>query len=631
MPRALALAVPVQVVYADDSLYPASDLEGEERVLTLKRSLPMVKNKATTLVGTEPAERVSRAFIATCENERKGKFKIKLNGAVIYETTEEFTVPPFSLKFFDFNKHDDNGAVTAIPFVPGTPGVPGDNKLFWAPLRTFEFKGPARTAEITVEFGNEEIGKTIVEKLINTVPFRVMWKALVLDGHALDSQLTERLVSEARFRSQGPPEVFMKANLPVEDPQFQPRNSEAIGVFDGGTLTQWQNQGTDARVNKLYKHLATRALSLKVIGLDRMILVVQDGFLKGISDKVEEPVGLAVDGEKVVVVKINAEFPVDTHEIGHTKPFFLTDDYKVTGGQVTDRGRIARGYLAAFKKFGRTINPARPVTANDADDTFGYMGVEETSRLVARKDQYRFMASLYFDKDVNPEIDPKLWLLRGVLKKDNSAFTLDTLPIYTFKSTTNPIAEPCNSNPDCTTLTLRMKLDDDTEVQRVQNFRLGGDIDYAQDRISNIGPVSDAVELPQGGKIKEITILDENAQILFTKAVSPEKPHLKILKKDSSLLTEVTEEDDEEEVDMGEESIKSLKIRGTDQDGNTLHASLFIIDKDGNMDEIELDKPANGVTIFDIETRFLTPGNYKLLVLLTDGFNTVQKKVKVRI
>jgi hypothetical protein len=622
--------IPVQVEYADDVLlWPSNDpfggkvsmndLGGNSREYKLLSSLSQIKDKSTGFVGTKWNNYVAQAEITAGSTQLVGKFKIEITNAEpsVYESEETFVVEPGKTLKVDFNPHDSNGAVTAIPFVPGSsPFVPGTSNIHWGPLKYLKFKSPG-TSEIKVKFGDVEISKTIVESIIETVPFRIEWKGMVLPGQLRNKELVNSVAAEAKTRASGMPALFIKANYPVENPKFKPTYATHVPHLEYASklevsLDEWKNVYSERiRIFLLMREANMRSLPLKKLGIDRQVIVVPPGILYKDNQIIQ---GISCERSKVVYVTQYAEPCTDAHEIAHTMPFGLDDDYDIP---IAD-GYNAEGYLAtihdpddASPLMGPTW-PARPYAASAK--SLGFMGTADDTKLrIARKDHYKHFINA-FDAASNTEVDPHIWMLRGMFETQNS--TIDVAPIYQFDSTVDKLPE-CGTNGNCTTLTVRITLQDNSIIDKTAPVSTGV---FAEDLgfiPTTFGPIAATFEMPTQ-PVRRINILN-GTNVLFEKNVSQNAP----------VLTIVRPREDRK--------FKGGKIRllimGTDADNDPLFASVFIENKDGTFaDDVAQDIPlTNNRELIPVDADGMPAGNYTISVLLTDGFNTAEQEVDVEI
>ncbi len=626
--------IPVQVVYADDTTrWPneepgycnPNDLDGYYPYFTVKQTLPMIKAKPTGFVGLQEDGYVIRVNVSADYYDLEGKFEIDITNAEPshYESIETFKIRAGETREFILNPHDDRGAVTAIPFVPGSsPFVPGASEVNWEPKKYLEFKD-AGASTITLKFTGWEIGRTTVEKIIETVPFKVRWKPMLLSGMINDDLKRKQIIQTTKERSESFPALFIKANYPVENPKFSASASKDILFLPDIahqqvppiSIYQWLTVLDDrGRALNLISAAKMNAFVCKWYGYDRGVLVVPTHIIY-LGGKFYR--GLAFQAFKAsVFVEAPADEPVEAHEILHTPPF-LADDDRSYGPPF---GYRAVGYLATMLE--GNAAPARPVNGR-LPLSLGFMGLPNSHDVgIARKDQYRELMIPRFDAAQNTELDPRIWLLRGVLDVAGSNFTAD--PIYQFDSTIDN-QTPCSENETaCVTLTLRTILWDGTVIDTPLPVRTAI---FTEPDMTNftgpeepidlgIGPVAEAFAVPSK-PVAKIEILN-GTKVLYEKTVSSGMPNLTIL---SPL--------------QGAKYAGNIgvEIRGDDPDNESLFASVFIEKLDGTVKEdAGLDIPLVGMNASsEINTTVLQPGDYKIRVLLTDGFNTVEKDARFRI
>ncbi len=640
--------MPVQVVYADDPS-TSNDLAGEIPNLVVLKSLPQIKDKSTGFVGTVATDYVATARIKACDDGLEGKFKIEIVGGLPaeYKSREEFEAGPNEEKTIVLNPKTSVEGVSAIPFVPSShDNVPGTSDITWEPLQFFEFKVAGTNeaggiAQIKLKFEDEsgdiECGETIVQKVIETVPFKVAWKGIVLPK---DSDFdADRVQGEVESRSQisafgGLPALAIKASYPVENPKFTPLHSQFVSTIQG--LTRGFNH-VDLSVWLQFPISSHRDLSQFVSGFgelwraaaqaDRLVLITQSGLLEIYKHPNAQsgPLGVNIGHSKVVLVEEDrsphkVEPWVEAHEIGHSTPFKLSDDYISQNGQVTSLGFKSEGYLATVLEF---QEPPRPVASEDKDITLGFMGSNpkgDRSDFISfdfqtvAKNHYRDIFMPRFDAATNTHVDPPVWLLRGILDRTGlTVSNLEVSPIYNIDGVPEEVAEECGSEPDCLTLKIKTTLTDDSVEERdlfVRAIALVDDDDEIP--LDSVG-FSDIIEVPSQG-IKKITIEDTLENVLFEHTVTPNTPTLDILS-----------------VKVKNNKIEA-KTLTSDADGDDLHASFFIETPDGLLELVLADEALSAPhNKFTMPLAGLLPGNYKAVIMVTDGFNTAREEAEFTI
>jgi len=641
--------VPVQVVYADDPS-TSNDLAGEIPNLIVLKSLPQIKDKSTGFVGTQETDYVAIAKIKACDDGLEGKFKIEIVGGLPaeYKSREEFEAGPNEEKTIVLNPKTSVEGVSAIPFVPSShDNVPGTSDITWEPLTFFEFKVAGTNegsgiAQIKLKFEDEagdlECGETIVQKVIETVPFSVLWKPIVLPkDHDFDA---ERVESEAERRSMitqfdGLPALAIKASYPVENPKFSSLHSGFATSIQG--LTKGFNKHTGLLEWLEFPKASHRDLSSFVSGygellraaqrLDRLVLITQSGLLEIYKHPNAQsgPIGANIGHSKVVLVEEDrsphkVDPWVEAHEIGHSMPFKLSDDYISQNGQVITLGFKSEGYLATALEF---QEPPRPVAADDETITLGFMGVNPKGDRIdfvsfdfqtVAKNHYRDIFVPRFDAATNTHVDPPVWLLRGMIDRTGlTVSNIEVFPIYNIDGISEEITEPCDSEPDCLSLKIKTTLTDDSVEERDLFVRAIALVDNDDEISLDAVGFSDVIEVPSQG-IKKITIEDSLENVLFEHIVSEHTPGLGI---------------DSLEVKNNKVEIKT---NTADPDGDSIYASFFIEYPTGPMDLVIADKllksPRNK---FTLPTEKLSPGTYKAIILVTDGFNTARQETHFQI
>jgi hypothetical protein len=591
---------PVQVNFPDDSMF-SSDVQISGGDLTIKQSLPMTKNKPTVIVGMQDNEYVAKAKITAGPGGLTGKFKITITNALPaqYESKETFTLAACTTREFELNPNDHKGILTAIPFVAKK------SEVHWIPEKAFEWTATGQQ-EILLEFAGKKVTKTTVEKVIGTVPFKILWKGVVLGPYV--NSVGHQLVQDARDRSSGYPKLFIQANYPVENAKVQTASSDLVTVLDSVlTVAQWQALSGKLRQNILVHLLAVKGLAQKRGGFDRIVYVAQEGILDGNAGQAN------TDGDKAVFVVTERNPIIETHELGHTSPWRLDDEYikdKETN-ELIAQGKDSIGFLATLAAVG--LPAARPSNQNIA---YGFMGIGVPEELVARKEQYRNKFIPAFDAATNQRLDPAVWILRAVVGTSGGEVkNVSVLPIYHFDFIPDN-AELCNEEVNCTTLIVNMTLGDDSTLTKELAVHPGNVIDEFDGTAvpDDLHSVVDAVEIPPQG-IKHIRLQAANGTSFFDTTVSVNLPKLDILSVN---------------VPNNKKTI-SATINSSDIDGGNLFASFFIEDSAGNSDDIRLDESVNGVQQFTFNIKLLSKGNYNMSVLLTDGFNTVEEKIPFKI
>ncbi len=579
----------VQVVYADDPEV-SSDLVVVGNIATVKQTLPMIKNKPTVFTGLGPGNsgRIHeiKAKISAGPAGLEGKFEIEIPGAEPskYESKKKYSLKPCESREFILNPKDEEGGiiVSSIPFAHKK--VKKD--VEWTPLKTFEFKqtGPK---EITLKFAGHTLTKVIVEKVIETVPLRIHWVPLGFDKDKKND--LKKLIDEAAARASGDSALFIQANYPVENPKFKATSAQGATTFEDLSLTQWQAFPLDGRLQILINMATGAGLWLNRINYDRQIFVVHEGFL---------PLGRGgqanTAGDKVVYVAEKVSPIVEAHEIGHTKPWLFDHDEE-----------LASGYLSTLLNFGR--EPQRPLAHDPANLGFMARGGAFDTRIV-RKTHYRDNFIPAFDI-ANARLDPAIWLFRGVLEVSDTDFItvsdIKPMPIYQLDNIPDE-NETCTVSL-CVPLFVNMTLQDDSIVQNTLAIGTGGIFEEFTGKIPfNQSPIVHSFEVPSQG-VKKITIEDSDGIVHFSLDVTANSPVLDILS-----------------VIPGHKQIV-VTVNGSDVDGGSLFASLFIEDSAGVVDAVALDRPVIGMTDFVIDTEFFEKGDYNLTVMLTDGFNTAEK------
>lgn len=583
----------IQAVYADDDIDPPIDLEVVGNVATVKQTLPMIKNKPTVLGGLWIGKGLEvKAKITAGPAGLEGKFEIDIPGAEPskYESKKKYSLKPCETREFVLNPQAEEGGlvVSSIPFAHKK--VKKD--VEWTPLKTFEFKQTG-AKEITLKFAGKLISKVVVEKVIETVPLRVNWAPMVFEK---DSKQTKKgLVDEASARSKGDPFLYALANYPVENPKFAASSSQ-MPVVITGSLADWQARTVKERIFSLVGFAVTQSLLLPLFNVDRRVLVISEGVLtfpgrQGQSNSA---------GDKTVYVVKGAPSIVDAHEIAHTKPWRLDDE---------GNGYEAVGYLTTLLTAGK--DPQRPL---DDSGSVGFMANGGTfNNRIVRKIHYREKFIPSFDASANAKLDPAIWLFRGILEVDNSneVVGIEPMPIYQFDGISDD-DESCTSSP-CVQLTIKTTLQDDSVVEKIVAINVGSVLeDFGEPIPFEFSPIMHSSEVPSQ-PIKNIVIEDEDNIIRFALDVTPNSPVLDILSVYVNNQHAV------------------VTIDGSDVDGGSLFASLFVVHPDGTADAVQFDNPVLGETEFEINTEFLKNSDYTLVVLLTDGFNTVKETAEVHL
>lgn len=606
MPFESAVAVPWQIAYPDDEFYPADDLVETAVLVTINPNFPSIADKPTELGGLRSQNREAKATIKTCAEERKGKFEIEIEapGTTVakYTSTKEFTVEHFTTKTFVFNAKF-NGGVTSVPF-----NAPNSD-VEWTPKEFFKMNPVDQEAEgiIKVKFAGQKIGETKFT-IKKTRDWSILWKALPLGGDFKIAK--DRLIAEANRRATDAPAFIIKANFPVMESRYFPVGGLIAADWPDTKnvrLVDWLNMGFIQRHNTAEKLTAAWSLAAQRGGFSQILFVVQDGFF-GVADTTIGQAGTNA-APKAAFVKEGAASTTDAHELGHLLPWKLFHDYTTTS--VGDR---AIGYLSTVTElFPSTFESARPTSsAAEYPLTFSMMGsANSLFYTMIRKDQYRTVLLHFLPKPGKIIVDPPLWLLRGVVKATGSTVTgFEPMPIYSFDGFETE-SEPCFIDPQCVTLKVKMTLSDNSVVEKELAVKTQGFyLDFSNPDVvaSDTFAVVDAVLMPEL-PVKKVRVEDKNGQLLYEKIVSLNAPTLEITS-----------------VDVKSNKIE-IKTKSSDADKDTLYASVFIEYSSGLSDAAMLDNKLNGLANkFTIDS-VLPPGDYKALVMVTDGFNTVEKKM----
>lgn len=590
--------VPWQVVYPDDTQFLPEDVTQSEGNIVVLPTLPYITDKPIVLGGLRTDQRVAKAKIQACETAITGKFEIVIEapGTTVaqYTSTKEFTVPAFMSREFVFDSNK-NGAPTDIPF-----NNPAD-EVQWTPKQFFKV-GPVTTptvGKIKVKFAGTQISETTFT-IKPSKRWSLLWKALPLGG---DFKIaSDRLVQNVAARESGDNAFLIKANYPVSDKDFDTWSSPFPATWadtKNTRLVEWLNMDELARNDKLRNFATQWSLAEKRGGWSHVVFVVQKTVL-GFPIKVS---GYA-PGPKVAFVEEGSAVDTDAHELGHLNPWILIHDYPSD----PPSGVATTGYLATFHERppGSDLT-ARPTIPVPSLQSYSIMGAPPDSIFLAmvRKDQYKTLL-LYF---TGPrKIDPAVWMLRGMLKTTSGLPTsLETMPIYNFDAEADQ-DETCDGNPDCVTLKVKLTLQDNSIV--VKDLAVSTAPIVNEDLTglpipTDLHTVAHAFDLP-GQVVKKIRIESDSGTLLFEKIVSAHAPTLSI-----------------ESVDVKNNKVE-VKTKSNDIDGDTLYGSFLITPEDGNPDGVLLDEQLHGTANKFTAATVLPPGNYKAIIMVTDGFNTVQ-------
>lgn len=585
--------VPVQVNYPKGQFDVSSeiDLDVTGFVTKVKSTLLYTQKKPTELTGDQPTNYISTLTITAGPQALSGKIKVKVQNGdpAEYESKHVIVVPACTSKVINLNGLGAKGQVTGI-----LTGKKGD--VHFAPEKTFEFTQSGENFEITMEYAGFQIAKTVVEKVIATVPINIRWQPLGFKDDERDLRELKR-TAEDRAKSDSLEVLFFKANYPVENGKVRTSASQLPTVFTlPSSFAAWKAMPVNDQIRALIGQATTAGLQLHLSGYDRMIFVVPNGML-GPSRKGQANTA----GDKAVYVVDVAGAVAETHEIGHTNPWRLDDDYKVFQGVLIQDGFESTGFLSTLAAAGK--EPARPVEAGVR--TLGFMGIAGDLQIrVSLKEQYKKIASS-FDAATHGKLDPEIWVLRGLLEVDGSV-SFEQMPIYQIDGFPDD-ASSCSGAANCTPLFVNMTLQDDSVVVKELAVHTGGVFEDFDGLVQfNISPVVNAVEVPSQG-IKSIRIEDSLGNVLSSTVVSANSPDLDIV----SMIVR--------------KKIAMLKINSSDVDGGSLFASVFVEDASGNASPVEVDRPVSGIADFEFNTKFLDHGDYKIVVLLTDGFNTANE------
>jgi len=586
-----AAVVPWQVVYPDDEKFPPDDVTESEGTVTVQPSLPYIANKLMALGGLRSTNREARATIKTCETAITGKFEIEIDapGATVpkYES-QEFTVPVFTTRVFKFDSRFF-GVPTDIPFNSVADIVR------WTPREYFKVgpvSGPT-IGIIKVKFAGTQIGETKFT-IVPSKNLVILWKALPLGGDFKIAK--DRLLSTSNNREMGIPAFTIKTNFPVEDPKFFTLSSGMPAEWPATKnvrLVDWLNMDLINRQVKLDEFSTQWSLAEKRGSVSHILFVVQDNLL-GLGAE-------AADGQanlkKVAYIEEDAGEGTEAHEIGHLQPWSLAHDYDTD----PPKGKVTQGYLVT--NYEKNFITERPTLT--APQSYSMMGCcVGFNQIMIRKDQYKTLLQYMAGEGA---IDPPVWMLRGTLTVTGGVSTsFEAMPIYHFDAYADQ-DETCTGNPQCVTLKVKLTLQDDSIVAKdlaVSTAPLHADNTGNEITLDSHG-VTHAFELPGQG-VKKIRVEDSSNNLLFEKTVSAHAPTLSI-----------------DSVDVNNKKIE-VKTKSDDIDGDTLYASFFIAPEGGNADGALLDEQLHGKTNKFTTNTVLSPGNYKAIIMVTDGFNTVQ-------
>jgi len=605
-----------------------NDLKKEtDGSLTIKASFPIIANKDIGFVGLEEDNRVIKVKL-TFEEELTGIFIIDVNGKEEY-LSNEITIPACEETTIELNPLDSLGAVTAIPFVPGSHLlVRGSSQVTWQKfsdtLKFFRFTEKTQDAIITLNFGTiigtqiekKKISETKIEKVIETVRMDVAWIPFVLDGNIGVSDAPT--IAAAKQRALNEPSMFIKASYPVENTKYKPQAGKFAIPFSPQsdtttTLVEWRTQLSDEQRDEARWELVAQIDQvLRFAIYDRIFLIAQDNLLDYLG-----AVGIASSDTQISIIeREQADTATEAHEGFHNKIFRGKDDY-IRGGR---RGFDAIGYEATMLNEGGdsgppngNYDPARPFIAGAP--SVGFMGRLNVRQSVVRKDHWKEMIP-FFDEDQIGVIDPPIWHLRAVLEANGATVeNLEVLPIYHFDSILEQ-RTPCNGEPNCIELTIKTTLNNGTILEETIPVRTTVFIDNSEsETIGKTTPIGAIFDYTPD--IQRITILDEDENTLFDKTVSSSFPTLRIISPPEGARRS-----------FNTSASIPIIISAADQDGDTMHASVYIEEQDRKADPLVLDREVEGqVEMFTLETKDLSVGEHKIKVLLTDGFNTMQKEV----
>ncbi len=583
--------MPWQVVYPDDELFPPDDTVETANTVEVKPSLPYIARKAMVLGGLRSKNRVAKAIIKTCETAITGKFEIEIDAPGVtvpkYESTQQFTVPVFTTKEFIFDSRDIVGdRPTDIPF--NNP----EDEVQWTPRQVFTVgpvSGPT-DGFITVKFAGMEIGKTKFT-IVPSKELLILWKALPLGGDFKIAK--DRLIAESNDRESNIPSFTIKTNFPVENPKFFTLGSPMPAEWAATKnvrLVDWLNMDVLDQYKKTDEFSTQWSLVEKRGAWSHIIFVVQDKVL-GFPSTTD---GYAF-GPKVAYVEEDAGNTADAHEIGHLKPWLLPHDYDTD----PPRGKVTQGYLVT--NYEESLSPQRPFSASFP--SFSMMGNADFLDTIIRKDQYRTLLQHMVGEGA---VDPPVWMLRGILTVTGGVpAAFEAMPIYHFDSVPDP-DESCTGNPQCLTLKVKMTLQDNSVIEKelaVSTAPLTPDYTGEEITLDSHG-VTHAFELPSQA-VKKVRVEDTEDDLLFEQFVSANAPTLTI-----------------ESVEVKNKKI-DVKTKSNDADGDTLYASFFI-EVEGHADGVLLDEQLHGASNKFSAQAELPPGDYKAIVMVTDGFNTAQ-------
>lgn len=583
-----------------------NDLEVEGKVSTIK--LPMIKNRATAIVGGQDALLGITATIqAGPDGIKNGQFVLTIQDGdpSQYVSKKKFSLGPCEeLAGIPVNSKVDDKGVYSIQ-APAS----GNGALRWEPEKPFVFTQSGDNKKIELKFVQEVPGalsvgtivsEIIVEKVIETVPFKINWLGFAFKDDRKNEK--RKSIDEADARSKGDAALFVKANYPVQSDQFFPTFIDGVLVIED-TRAQWLAKSNMERTKFLIALAVKEGIAAQLAGYDRRIFVVPDGMLppgrKGQANTA---------GDKAVFVVSGAGSVAEAHELGHTKPWLLDDEYvKDEAGNIVVEGEDANGYLATLIEAKK--KPGRPVT--DEATSLGFMGsTGGFDERVVKTSHYKEKLIPAFDKE-NAKLDPLVWSLRAVLDVNDTNLTdvegLEVLPIFQFDSIPDG-NESCDSQP-CVPLLVMVTLQDDSVIEHTLAVHTGGVIQDDAGLVEvNQSPIIHVFEVP-GQPVKSIVIEDADGIVRFALDTTANAPELEILS-----------------VQVNKKSVV-LSINGSDVDGGSLFASIFVRYPDGVLASGELDKLVLGPTDFVIDTELFRKGNYEFIVMLTDGFNTVEETV----